>query len=253
MKIKRKRVYKNLKLAKTHDFCAEDDPKLTVVFVHGIAADSSSFNGLLKHLERLVALRGVRFVTFDLLGSGKSSKSRNLNYDYKEQITALHNSIKALKVRTPMVLVGHSLGTFIVTRYAYLYKRRVKKLVLISPPIYTERDLDDPAFETGMNLFKDAVSLKNREILKEKAFNNSIEKIILNKKNYKRLVGLRIPTVLIYGKFDKIIASYNLPRALRKNSKFLTAIKTNGGHGVSHEKYSAVLKELEKALNAKTI
>ena len=73
---------KKLTLKKTHDFCKSDDPVLTVVMIHGIASDSSTYNHALEYLEGTTSLKNVRFVTFDLLGSGQSLKSDKLNYDY---------------------------------------------------------------------------------------------------------------------------------------------------------------------------
>ncbi|MBQ3473858.1 alpha/beta hydrolase [Candidatus Saccharibacteria bacterium] len=241
---------KELVLKKTHDFSAVKDPKLAVIFIHGIASDSSTFKNALRYLEGTRSLKEVRFVTFDLLGSGKSPKSAKLNYDYKDQLEALHNAISKLKLRVPLILVGHSLGTFIVTRYADTYKKSVKKLILVSPPVYTIEDLENPAFEAGIKVFKDAVSLKNRKILKEKAFINSMEKIVLDKRNYKVLSEIKTPTVLIYGKLDQFISSYNIPKILKTNPKYLSAIKTEGRHGVSHDKYSKLVGILEEELNA---
>ncbi len=241
---------KKIILKKTHDFCKSKSSKLAVVFIHGIASDSSTFKSALKYLEGLKSLKDVRFITFDLLGAGKSPKSDKFKYDYDEQLEALHNAIENLKLDVPLVLVGHSLGTFIVTRYADTYKKSVKKLVLISPPIYTEEDLDDPAFEKGMRVFKDAVSLKNRKILTEKAFINSMENIVLNRKNYQVLAELKVPTVLIYGNIDQFIAATNIPKILKANPDYLTAIKTEGRHGVSHHKYSKLGDILEEVINA---
>lgn len=242
---------RELCLKKTHDFSASKEPKLVVVMIHGIASDSTTFNNALKYLEGTRSLKDVRFVTFDLLGSGKSLKSDKLNYDYADQLEALHNAISKLKLDdTPLVLVGHSLGTFIVTRYADTYKKTLKKLILISPPIYTEEDLDNPAFEEAIKVFKDAVALKDRKILQEKAFNNSMEKIVLNRKNYKVLAGLTTPTVLIYGNMDQLIAPHNIPKILKDNPKHLSAIKTEGRHGITHDKYSKMVNILEEVLNA---
>ncbi|MBR3253498.1 alpha/beta hydrolase [Candidatus Saccharibacteria bacterium] len=241
---------RKLVLKKTHDYSKVKKPKLTVVFIHGIASDSTTFKNALKFLEGTRSLQDVRFVTFDLLGSGESLKNDKLNYDYKEQIEALHNAINKLKLKTPLVLVGHSLGTFIVTRYTDTYRKSVKELILLSPPIYTVEDLENPAFEAGIKVFKDAVSLKDRKILKEKAFNSSMENIVLDRRNYKVLAGIKTPTVLIYGKMDRFISSYNIPKILKENPKYLSAIKTEGRHGVSHDKYSKLVEILEEVLNA---
>ena len=239
-------------LEKTHDHSGSRKPRLAVVMIHGIASDSTTFEHALKYLEGLDALKDVRFITYDLLGSGKSLKDDKLNYDYKDQLEALYNSIEKLNLNIPLVLVGHSLGTFIVTRYADAYKKSVKKLVLISPPIYTERDLRHPAFEVGIRMFKEAVSIRNRKILEEKAFNNSMDKIVLDRRNYKVLAELTTPTVLIYGNMDQFIASYNFPRILKDNPRHITAIQTEGRHGVTYDKYTKLAKVLEEVLDAET-
>lgn len=242
---------KKLVLKKTHDYCAIKQPKLVVVFIHGIATDSSSFTKAIQYLEGTKSLEGVRFVTFDLLGSGSSRCSDNFKYNYNEQLEALHNSIEKLKIgNTPLVLVGHSMGSLIVTRYADTYKKSVQQLILVSPPIYTEKDLDSPAFAAGMKLFQEAVAVKNRKVLEERAFKNSIAKIILNRRNYKVLSDLKTPAVLIYGNLDQFIAAYNIPKLLKTNPKYLSAIKTEGRHGVSRDKYTKIAGILEEVLHA---
>ncbi len=239
-----------LELKKTHDFSATNKPKLVVVFIHGIASDSSTFDHALKYLEGLQSLTDVRFVTFDLLGSGKSLARDDLNYNYNEQIEALHTSIEKLKIDdTPLVLVGHSMGTMIVTRYADTYKKSVGHLILVSPPIYSEKDFENPAFEAGIKLFKDAVAIKDRRILEDKAFNNSMEKIVLNKRNFAVLSEIKTPVVIIFGSLDQFIASYNIPAVMKLNPG-VSAIKTESRHGVSRDKYIKIGEVLEGILHA---
>ena len=241
-----------LELKKTHDFCPSGKPRLTVIFIHGIASSSATFTPALKYLEGTTSLKDIRYVTYDLLGSGESYKNDELNYDYKNQIEALENSLKKLRVKTPLVIVGHSMGTLIATRYAYDHKKAASQLILCSPPVYTEKDLDNPAFEVAMSGFKEAVSVKNHGILKEKSFNQSLNKIVKNRKNYKRLVELTTPTILIYGDLDKIIAPYNIPKLVNSNPKYLSAIKVPGKHGMSREKYAKIKDILEDTLHNKS-
>ncbi len=237
---------KKLILTNTYDVCKSGEPKLCVVMIHGIASDSTSYNEAHEYFESEDKVKDVRFVKLDLLGSGLSLKDDSLNYDYDEQITALHNAISELKLDVPLVLVGHSLGTFIVTRYASIHKDEVAGLILISPPVYTEEDYKNPLFKLGMEAFKRTIAARNAKTLKEKAFINSMENIVMDRKNYSVLAKISTPTVIIYGKEDQLIASHNIPELLKKNPH-ITAIRTSGRHGVSRDKYTkipAILKEM---------
>lgn len=237
---------KKLILTNTYDVCRSGEPKLCVVMIHGIASDSTTYNAAHEYFEAEDQLKDVRFVKLDLLGSGLSLKDDSLKYDYDEQITALHNAILALKNNVPLVLVGHSLGTFIVTRYASIYPDEIARLILISPPVYTRDDYKNPLFKVGMEAFKKSIALRNADALKEKAFNSSMDNIVMDRGNYDVLASIKTPTVLIYGKEDQLIAPHNIPGLLKTNP-LISAIKTNGRHGVSRDKYTkipALLKEV---------
>lgn len=249
MNIKYDILGRPLELYKTHDFCKSGKPVLTVVFLHGIASSSATFANALKYLEGTPSLDNVRFITFDLLGVGKSYKSDDIEYNYTKQLEALDNSLKKLKLDTPLILAGHSMGTLIATRYASKHKKAVSKLILLSPPVYTEKDLDDPRFELAMEGFKKAVSLKDHSVLKDKQFNDSLKKIVKNRNNYQVLCDIAIPTILIYGDTDEIIGIHNIPKLVKANPN-IKAIKTIGKHGISHIKYYKVKEILEEDLNA---
>ena len=141
------------KLTKTYDNCVSKKPRLTIVCVHGIADDSSRFIKPLEYLENIASLKDIRFVRFDLLGSGKSPKSDELNYGYKDQIDALYNAINDLKVETPLVLMAHSMGCLISSRFANEHKKIVKELILISPPVFRPEEFESPKFAAGKEGF----------------------------------------------------------------------------------------------------
>lgn len=234
-----------LKLAKTFDLSRCDNPKLTAVFIHGIAASSKSFDGLFGYIVENDVLDSTRIVAFDLLGSGKSLSSDKLEYNYDEQIEGLYNAIKDLNSDGPLILVGHSMGTMIVTRFASLYPELVDSLVLISAPVYHKDDIENPLFKKAMNGFRNAIGAKKNTVSDSKAFNNEIKNIVSDTKNYDYLLRLDKPTVIIYGELDRIIASFNLPQLLKANTN-IKAIKTAGAHGVSKEKYTKIVSTLNK-------
>ena len=252
MNIKYDLLGRPLELKKTHDYCASSNPRLTVILLHGIASDSRTFQKALAYLEGTVSLKDARFVTFDLLGAGQSYRSNKIIYNYKNQLDALDNSIEKLNLKTPLIIIGHSMGCLIAARYANKHRRAVDKLILVSPPMFTPKDLDNNRFGVAMEAFKMAVALKNRSVVKEKSFNDSIEKIVKNRNNYQTFIELTVPMIMIYGDKDELIASHNIPRAAKDNCNIST-IKTNGRHGFSHEKYNKIREILEEELHAKTI
>ena len=238
----------NLALAKAHDNMPDGSEILTVVMIHGIASDAGTYGAALEYLENMPELAGVRFVTFDLLGSGSSSKDDELDYDYADQLEALNNAISDLGSTSPLVLVGHSLGTFIVTRYAKIHPKSASQLILVSPPVYIKEDFDNPIFAAGIEMFKKSVSAKNPQILEEKSFKNSMEKIVLDRENYDVLASIEIPTVLVYGDEDPLIGAQNIPGIVELN-KNLTAIKTSGRHSVTQDKYEKIGEVLKDRLD----
>ena len=239
-----------LKLAKAYDVCKKKTPRLTVVLIHGIATNSKSFDGLIKYLSGKDSVNDIRFVAFDLLGAGKSYTSDELNYDFKEQLEALDNSIQEFNIKTPLIIIAHSMGTMIAAHYANEKNDLVKELILVSPPIYRKEDINNPMFKKAMDGFKEIVSHKDHNIVKTKAFNNEINLIISNPENYDYFAKLTQPTYIIYGELDKFIAPLNIPGLLEKNQN-ITATKTIGSHGVTRDKYDKILEVLEKALKSK--
>ena len=232
-----------LKLTKTYDVCKAEKSVLTAVFIHGVAASSKSFDGLFKYLTDNNDVNNIRIVAFDLLGAGESYASDELEYNYDEQIEALYNSIKELGIKGPLVLVGHSMGTMIATRFANTHPQMVDGLILISAPVYRKEDILDPRFKKAMDGFREVVAVKDKTILNTKAFNNEIDSIVSNVENYEYLLRLNKPTVIIYGELDRIIASFNIPGLLKQN-KSISAIKTAGAHGVSKDKYHKIVSVL---------
>jgi pimeloyl-ACP methyl ester carboxylesterase len=102
-----------------------------VILVHGIASSHVTFDNLVPLLTE-----HHRVIAFDLLGHGDSPTPADATYTIEEHVQALAAAIRALKLREPFTLVGHSMGGLISTRYAATHPSGVDRLILAGPPIY---------------------------------------------------------------------------------------------------------------------
>lgn len=97
----------------------------TVILVHGYTCDESTWT------EQTPALaKEYRVVTLDLPGHGKSDGPKDGKFSmdlFARAIEAVRAEAKADRV----VLVGHSMGTPVVLRYAHLYPARTLALVFV--------------------------------------------------------------------------------------------------------------------------
>ncbi|HET7924455.1 MAG TPA: alpha/beta hydrolase [Rhodanobacteraceae bacterium] len=99
-----------------------------VLLESGATADSMAW-----HKVQPAIAKSTKVCAYDRAGFGFSEDGplpRDLDADAKD----LHALIHAAKIATPVVLVGHSLGTNIVRRYAEKYPADVGALVLVDPP-----------------------------------------------------------------------------------------------------------------------
>ena len=101
---------------------------VTVLLEAGAHADSSSWFRVQPLLQDV-----ARVCAYDRAGYGFSDEGplpRGLAAD----VADLHALIGAAHLHTPLVLVGHSLGSNIVRRYASVHPAAVAGLVLVDPP-----------------------------------------------------------------------------------------------------------------------
>lgn len=234
-----------LELYNAYDFSGSEKPELTLIFVHGIATDAMSFWNMLQFLEKSEVAGKIRLVAFDLLGAGKSPASDDFKYDLSEQLEALENSIQKLELDGPFVMVGHSMGTILTTRYARKHPKEVREMILISPPIYYPETLKDPLFVLAVEKIKQVMQERHPNVKGSKAFENEMNLIVLDPKNYQYFEKTAQPATIIYGEEDQIIASFNIPQVKKKN-ELLKVKKTAGGHDLAEDKFEPVLKIVER-------
>ena len=245
------------------DRCSVSKPEITVVFLHGIAASYSTWRHMMPELTKDKDLSKVRFVALDLIGFGKSEKPKWYKYDYTSYRKTLTKTLRKLKINTPLVFCGHSMGCLIAMDYAENGDIMVDQLILISPPIIRSREaatIQDQVYSklygtlnqhTGSKAVGalasvvDSLSSFEKKSLDTQAFRETMDKIILNKENYALITELKVPMEIIHGRLDPLVIGANLHAAEKQNSH-IHLTETFGGHdivGAKAKKCNKIFKE----------
>lgn len=105
-----------------------DPGKPVVTLLHG-----KNFNGVYwQESARFLHKKGYGVLMPDQIGFGKSSKPE----DYQYSFGALAHNTKALMASlgiTKSIVVGHSMGGMLATRFALNYPEMTEKLILVNP------------------------------------------------------------------------------------------------------------------------
>lgn len=134
--------------------CSGSGPQ-TVMLEAGAVADSSTW----FKVQPLLATH-ARVCAYDRAGFGFSSEGslpRDLNADTSD----LHALIQHAGLTTPLVMVGHSLGSNIVRLYASRYPADVSAMVLLDPPAQ-----DIGRFAPGWQKDEDTLSVQRFAFLR---------------------------------------------------------------------------------------
>ncbi len=243
-------------------------PNLTVVFLHGIAATSEGWQRSLQQIVKGHEIDNIRLITLDLLGFGRSLHANWLDYDYLEYDLALERTLKNLKINTPLVLVGHSMGALITADFAANFKHKfdLVRVILVSPPVLMAEEMakfpdkiytksysslhrlaeDEPAVDVIARLIQRFSSFRS-DYLKTRAFDRSMQNVILNPHNFQTFTKLRVPTLIIHGRFDPLVMRSNLIKASKENSEYIKYVSVLAHHDLTSNKRVKIVAELQKA------
>lgn len=228
-------LYKTLKLPNLMDIDIYTPKKYraTLVFIHGIGVSKRMWHKIERDFKQ-----DCQIIKVDLLGFGESNPKEWLKYSLEDQAKSLfltlfkNNKLISLK---PVVFVGHSMGSLVATEFASRYPLLVSNLVLISPPIYLQKNnlkekfltgsyktvLDNDqlmsiALKLGQTFFgyTSTMSPKSRQ-----AFSKSLHAAIIKQDVFSKLAKIKRPVNIIYGIFDPVIVADNF--------KFLPDINPN--------------------------
>jgi alpha-beta hydrolase superfamily lysophospholipase len=107
------------------------DAARLVVLVHGYGEHIGRY----QHVARALADRGAEVIGPDHTGHGQSSGDRVLVEDFEPLVDDLRQVVGEARNELPVVMVGHSMGGLIATRYAQRHGAELAGLVLSAPAV----------------------------------------------------------------------------------------------------------------------
>jgi pimeloyl-ACP methyl ester carboxylesterase len=237
------------------------------VLVHGIASSYRTFDNLIP------LLGDYRVIAVDLLGFGSSSAPDSATFTLNEHVQYLERALEKLHLHRRFVLVGHSLGALIVSRYAAKHAWKLSGVVLVSPPIYLAPDsVSDPRERAAMETYAKVYDfLRTRkeftlrhaarlarvwpieqgfEVTEEtwRAFALSLERSIQSQTTIADVAATRVPVHVVYGSLDPVI----VPPALNiiEQMRHVTSHRVERGDHALRPRAAQVVAETIAELSA---
>jgi pimeloyl-ACP methyl ester carboxylesterase len=194
-----------------------------ILLLHGLGSNHEVWEPLVKKLDH----SKWQVITVDLLGFGESPKPEWNPYDAREHGKAIRATLKKLKVREPLTVVGHSMGCLVAAHLAASRPKSVKRLVLYEPPLFAE--LDEFQLHTNLRgqyfkvfeylLAHPEMLLTKKRLLKlvRKIYGfhlseedwipleRSMRNTIMEQRLYEDLKGMKTKTDIIYGRLDFVV------------------------------------------------
>lgn len=240
--------------------------KPTLVFLHGIAATSETWNPLIFKLD----YTKYRVIAMDLLGFGESPTPEDCTYSPDEHALYVYRTLSRLNVKTPFTLVGHSMGSIISVHYSHLWPKQVKRLILVSLPLYIrdktlatarirrQTDFYLAAYKffrtharftiSGAQSIRKLLRLSDGIDVNSKnwdAFRLSLRNTIEKQHTYEEMESLTVPIDLIVGRQDEFAVSGALKLAAMSPHITLQRIPI-GDHAVSDRTADAIVSALNQ-------
>ena len=100
----------------------------TVVLLHGKNFNIAYWETTIELLKK----NNYRVVAPDQIGFGKSTKPEYFQYTFQQLAENTKNLLSKIKVENPIIL-GHSMGGMLATRFSLMYPDYTKQLVLVNP------------------------------------------------------------------------------------------------------------------------
>lgn len=100
----------------------------TVILMHGKNFCAATWGDTIKALIG----KGYRVIAPDQIGFCTSTKPGHYQYSFQQLATNTHELLKSMNIKKA-VIVGHSTGGMLATRYSLMFAPEVSKLVMVNP------------------------------------------------------------------------------------------------------------------------
>ncbi len=100
----------------------------TILLLHGKNFNAAYWEETIKALQN----KGFRVIAPDQIGFGKSTKPAQYQYSFHQLAANTKSILDSLKI-SKVIVVGHSMGGMLATRFALMYREMTEKLILENP------------------------------------------------------------------------------------------------------------------------
>jgi len=221
--------------------------RTTLLFIHGLGNTGDAWDNIIAKMPADVSI-----IAIDLLGFGDSPSPTWALYDAKTQARAVYATLLRSRVTTPVIIIGHSLGSLVAIEMAKRYPKRIERLILCSPPLYDSKRQRLPrsddllkqlyrAAEQNPQRFLHIAAFAMKYKLINRTFNvtdsnidsymATLSAMIINQTSLQDAHELQLPTTIIRGTFDPFVVTKNLTK-LATDKPNITVKAIVAGHEV---------------------
>lgn len=242
--------------------------RATILFIHGIGNTGDAWEDVIQKLPK-----DIRVISIDLLGFGDSPAPSWALYNAKTQAKSVLATYLKLRITTPVIIVGHSMGALVAIEVAKRYPLLVRSMILCSPPLYNAATVKDSkrikSDRMLKRLFKSvhrhpeefmkisAIAMKYNLVNKSFNINQNnissymaaLESMIINQTSLDDAKKISVPTTIIKGSLDPFVVGSNIKRLVKanKNIRLKTIV---AGHEIKGRYVKPVVAVINEHLKA---
>lgn len=246
-----------------HYFCRPDNPKSTILLIHGLGTSWRTWKPLTQYLPK-----DAQVIAIDMLGFGNSPKPDWKSYNVHDQAASIAATLRRESITHLDIVIGHSMGSLAAVEIAKRYPRLSRSLILCSPPIYQPKaneKIHHPEkilralyglinkhprsskrllqFADRHNIWPDAGFKADK--ITAKSFLTALNAAIINQTTMADISQLKLPITILSGKLDPLIVERNLKQLAKEHKNITHRSMTMQSHEIT-DKYAKCLSGIIK-------